>query len=164
MKKWVCSICGHVYEGNTPAAFCVECGADSYDLREQKSKKQVTLLDCGEEQEKVIRIIRKITAWDLDEIMELVDNCPGQLSADDAQIEELLSAGAKLTYTQEKDICAASESAASRKAQSTVINTGYAWNTWKNLPTGHEQAMTAMFALRNITDEFRNELLDARKE
>lgn len=38
------------------------------------------------------------------------------------------------------------------------------WNNWKNMPTGHSQAMTAMSALRTHTDTFLDELTSARKE
>lgn len=38
------------------------------------------------------------------------------------------------------------------------------WNNWKDMPAGHGQAMTAMFALRTHTDAFLSELTSARKE
>ena len=38
------------------------------------------------------------------------------------------------------------------------------WNNWKNIPAGHRQAMTVMYALRGHTDTFREELTGAREE
>ena len=38
------------------------------------------------------------------------------------------------------------------------------WNNWESIPTGNEQAIVALAALRNHTDAFREELIEARKE
>jgi len=38
MKKWVCSICGYVYEGENPPAKCPQCGAPASKFIEQKSE------------------------------------------------------------------------------------------------------------------------------
>lgn len=38
------------------------------------------------------------------------------------------------------------------------------WNNWNELPVGHNQAMTAMYALRAHTDSFLRELTSVRKE
>lgn len=38
------------------------------------------------------------------------------------------------------------------------------WNNWKRIPTGHRQAMAAVLALKNHTDDFLNELVNARNE
>ena len=36
MKKWVCSVCGYVYEGETPPEFCPQCHAPASKFKEQK--------------------------------------------------------------------------------------------------------------------------------
>lgn len=38
------------------------------------------------------------------------------------------------------------------------------WNGWKDIPAGHGQAVAAVFALREHTDRYRAELVDARNE
>lgn len=38
------------------------------------------------------------------------------------------------------------------------------WNGWKDIPAGHGQAVTAVFALREHTDRYRAELVEARNE
>ena len=34
MKKWVCSVCGYVYEGEQPPERCPQCGADGSEFKE----------------------------------------------------------------------------------------------------------------------------------
>lgn len=77
---------------------------------------QITLLDCGEKRGVVITIIRRMTGWHLDRVVAFIDNCPGQLEANEAQIEELRSAGAELIYIQEKNTYTA-RTETSRKVQ-----------------------------------------------
>jgi len=36
MKKWVCPVCGYVYEGDTPPEFCPQCHAPGSKFIEQK--------------------------------------------------------------------------------------------------------------------------------
>lgn len=38
------------------------------------------------------------------------------------------------------------------------------WNGWKDIPAGHGQAVAAVFALREHTDRYRAELVEARNE
>ena len=35
MKKWVCIMCGHEHEGETPPDVCVVCGVDSTNFQER---------------------------------------------------------------------------------------------------------------------------------
>ena len=35
MKKWVCSVCGYVYEGETPPEKCPQCGVPASKFKEQ---------------------------------------------------------------------------------------------------------------------------------
>ena len=35
MKKWVCSVCGYVHEGNAPPGKCPQCGAPAEKFAEQ---------------------------------------------------------------------------------------------------------------------------------
>ncbi|ARP50248.1 reverse rubrerythrin [Ruminococcaceae bacterium CPB6] len=35
MKKWVCSVCGYVYEGDQPPEKCPQCGAPKSKFKEQ---------------------------------------------------------------------------------------------------------------------------------
>ncbi len=37
MKKYVCSVCGYVHEGDVPPEKCPQCGADSSKFSEQKN-------------------------------------------------------------------------------------------------------------------------------
>ena len=37
MKKWVCPVCGYVYEGDTPPEFCPQCKVPGSKFTEQKS-------------------------------------------------------------------------------------------------------------------------------
>jgi len=39
MKKFVCSVCGYVHEGDTPPAKCPQCGAPAEKFREQAAGK-----------------------------------------------------------------------------------------------------------------------------
>ncbi len=34
MKKWICTICGHIHEGMTPPIVCPNCGAKQDDFVE----------------------------------------------------------------------------------------------------------------------------------
>lgn len=52
----------------------------------------------------------------------------------------------------------------SQEKKDDVSNGPNPWNDWKDMPDGHNQAMTAMIALRTHTDRFLSELTDARKE
>ena len=36
MKKWVCSVCGYVYEGENPPEFCPQCKAPASKFTEMK--------------------------------------------------------------------------------------------------------------------------------
>lgn len=36
MKKWVCPVCGYVYEGENPPEKCPQCGADGSKFTEKK--------------------------------------------------------------------------------------------------------------------------------
>lgn len=38
MKKWVCSVCGYVYEGDTPPEKCPLCGVPASKFVEQKAE------------------------------------------------------------------------------------------------------------------------------
>ena len=37
MKKWVCQVCGYVYEGENPPEKCPQCGVPASKFSEQKS-------------------------------------------------------------------------------------------------------------------------------
>ena len=37
MKKWVCPVCGYVYEGETPPEFCPQCKVPGSKFTEQKA-------------------------------------------------------------------------------------------------------------------------------
>ena len=37
MKKFVCTICGYVHEGDTPPEFCPQCKAPASKFEEQKT-------------------------------------------------------------------------------------------------------------------------------
>ena len=37
MKKWICSVCGYVYEGENPPEKCPQCGVPASKFTEQKS-------------------------------------------------------------------------------------------------------------------------------
>ena len=37
MKKWICTVCGYVYEGETPPEFCPQCKAPASKFKEQVS-------------------------------------------------------------------------------------------------------------------------------
>ena len=39
MKKWVCSVCGYVYEGEQPPVECPVCHVDVSKFIEQKADK-----------------------------------------------------------------------------------------------------------------------------
>ena len=39
MKKWVCSVCGYVYEGEQPPVECPVCHVDGSKFIEQKAEK-----------------------------------------------------------------------------------------------------------------------------
>ena len=36
MKKWVCSVCGYIHEGDEPPEVCPVCGASKDDFVEMK--------------------------------------------------------------------------------------------------------------------------------
>ena len=38
MKKWVCSVCGYVYEGENPPEKCTQCGVPGSKFTEQKGE------------------------------------------------------------------------------------------------------------------------------
>ena len=38
MKKWVCSVCGYVHEGDTPPEFCPLCKVPASEFEEQKGE------------------------------------------------------------------------------------------------------------------------------
>jgi len=33
MGKWICTICGHIHEGDEPPDFCPVCGAPGSDFK-----------------------------------------------------------------------------------------------------------------------------------
>ena len=35
-KKWICTVCGYVYEGETPPEFCPQCKQPAYKFKELK--------------------------------------------------------------------------------------------------------------------------------
>ena len=37
MKKWVCTVCGYVYEGENPPEKCPQCGVPASKFKEQKA-------------------------------------------------------------------------------------------------------------------------------
>ena len=39
MKKWVCTVCGYVYEGENPPEFCPQCKVPGSKFTEQKADK-----------------------------------------------------------------------------------------------------------------------------
>ncbi len=39
MKKWVCSVCGYVYEGETPPEQCPVCKAPASKFKEQTDER-----------------------------------------------------------------------------------------------------------------------------
>ena len=40
MKKWVCSVCGYIYEGNNPPEQCPQCKAPSSKFNEMAGERQ----------------------------------------------------------------------------------------------------------------------------
>ena len=52
----------------------------------------------------------------------------------------------------------------SKRTEVSADNVVKPWNNWKDIPAGHNQAKTAMLALRSHTDAFLRELSEARKE
>jgi rubrerythrin len=34
MKKWICTVCGHIHEGSQPPDVCPNCGAKAEDFVE----------------------------------------------------------------------------------------------------------------------------------
>ncbi len=38
MKKWVCTVCGYVHEGDTPPAECPQCHVPASKFEEQKGE------------------------------------------------------------------------------------------------------------------------------
>ena len=38
MKKWVCSVCGYVYEGENPPEKCPQCGVPASTFTEPKGE------------------------------------------------------------------------------------------------------------------------------
>ena len=40
MKKWVCSVCGYVYEGENPPEKCPQCGVPASKFTEQKGDRE----------------------------------------------------------------------------------------------------------------------------
>ncbi len=45
MKKWVCSVCGYVHEGDAPPSQCPQCGAPAEKFVEQVSEKDAAWAD-----------------------------------------------------------------------------------------------------------------------
>ena len=39
MKKWVCTVCGYVYEGENPPEKCPQCGVPASKFKEQEADK-----------------------------------------------------------------------------------------------------------------------------
>ncbi len=127
---------------------------------------QITLLDCGEKRGVVITIIRRMTGWHLDKVVAFIDNCPGQLEANEAQIEELRSAGAELNIQEKNTYTARTET--SQKVQPAAnqkhMRNKDLWYSWKNLSAGHEQVIKVLSDLHSFTEEYREELLVAKSE
>lgn len=71
----------------------------------------------------------------------------------DVQVKTNDSNGITLEYVSE-----------AKKSESDAPTAAKPWDNWKEMPTGHAQAMKAMIALRSHTDAFRDELERARKE
>ena len=40
MKKWVCTVCGYVYEGENPPEKCPQCGVPASKFKEQSGEKK----------------------------------------------------------------------------------------------------------------------------
>ena len=40
MKKWVCTVCGYVYEGENAPEKCPQCGVPASKFKEQESDKR----------------------------------------------------------------------------------------------------------------------------
>lgn len=53
---------------------------------------------------------------------------------------------------------------ASKQSRVDVDDATKTWNNWKDIPTGHDQAIAAIMALRSYTDAFLSELTEARME
>ncbi len=45
MKKWICTICGYVHEGDTPPDACPQCGAPAEKFEEQGSDEEMAWAD-----------------------------------------------------------------------------------------------------------------------
>jgi len=45
MKKWICTICGYVHEGDTPPDACPQCGAPAEKFEEQKGGEEMAWAD-----------------------------------------------------------------------------------------------------------------------
>ena len=41
MKKWVCTVCGYVYEGENPPEFCPVCKQPASKFKEQSADKNM---------------------------------------------------------------------------------------------------------------------------
>ena len=48
MKKWVCPVCGYVYEGETPPERCPQCKVPGEKFKEQKEMTFVTEHHVGD--------------------------------------------------------------------------------------------------------------------
>ena len=45
MKKWICTICGYVHEGDTPPDVCPQCGAPAEKFEEQGDGEEMVWAD-----------------------------------------------------------------------------------------------------------------------
>lgn len=45
MKKWICTICGYVHEGDTPPDACPQCGAPAEKFEEQGTDEEMAWAD-----------------------------------------------------------------------------------------------------------------------
>ncbi|MCB6334956.1 hypothetical protein LI292_18165, partial [Blautia obeum] len=67
MKKWVCTVCGYVHEGDTAPEKCPTCGVPAEKFKEQTGDREVTicLQQCGHArcgsrlQDSFVRVFRR---------------------------------------------------------------------------------------------------------
>ena len=43
MKKWVCTVCGYVYEGENAPEKCPQCGVPASKFKEQEADKMLII-------------------------------------------------------------------------------------------------------------------------
>ena len=47
MKKWVCTVCGYVHEGDTPPEKCPTCGVPAEKFKEQTGEREWAALSTS---------------------------------------------------------------------------------------------------------------------